>query len=289
MPLSSRPGNVEIARSFRAARQHHGVKFLAQILRGNAAANVSVRLESDSLGHHLFEAPVENALFQFEVRDAVAQQAADAVILFKQGDFVARAIQLLRGGEARRARTDDGNSLPGARLGRFRLDPAFFPCAVDDGFFDQFDRDGRFVDPQDARRFAWRGANAPGKLRKIISGMEDADRILPAVAIDEIVPVRNDVVDRAARVAERNAAIHAARALHAHFFFRERLVDLEIIVNALRDRTPRRHFTRVFLEAGDLTHESPGLAREWFRPAPPRRSPGFAECPGRVCIRAGTP
>src|ERR1700692_4862895 len=101
--------------------------------------------------------------------------------------------------------------------------------------------------------------------------MKDADGILPAVAIDEIVPVRDDVVDRAARVAKRNAAIHAARALHAHFLFRERLVHLEIIVNALRDRTPRRHFTRVFLKTGDLPHESPDPARASSRPAPPRR------------------
>ena len=37
-------------------------------------------------------------------------------------------------------------------------------------------------------------------------------------AIDEIVPVRNDVVHRAAGVAERHAAIHAARALRAARF-----------------------------------------------------------------------
>ena len=97
-------GDVQVARGFRAAGQHQGVEFLAQILRGDVSAHVRVRLELHALGHHLFEAAVDDALFQFEIRNAVAQQAADAVVLFKHGDGVARAIELLRGGEAGRAR-----------------------------------------------------------------------------------------------------------------------------------------------------------------------------------------
>ena len=128
-------GNVEVAWGFRAAGQQQGVKFLAQILRGNAAAHVSARLEADSLGHHLFQAPVEHALFQLEVGNAVAQQAADAVVFFKYGDVVPGAIQLLRGGQARRAGAHHGNALAGAGLGNLRLDPALFPGAVHYAFF----------------------------------------------------------------------------------------------------------------------------------------------------------
>src|SRR5579872_5410378 len=91
--------------------------------------------------------------------------------------------------------------------------------------------------------------------------MKDANGILPAIAIDKVVPVRNDIADRATRVAERNAAIHAARSLHAHLLFRERLVHLKIIVNALGDGTPRRCLARVFLEPGDLTHGSSEVAQ----------------------------
>jgi hypothetical protein len=39
------------------------------------------------------------------------------------------------------------------------------------------------------------------------------ERFAPVAAIDQVVPVRDDVVHRAAVVAERNAAVHAARAL----------------------------------------------------------------------------
>ena len=89
------------------------------------------------------------------------------------------AIQLLRGGQAGRSGSDDGDALPGARFGRLGLDPAFLPGAVDDRFFDQLDGDRRLVDAQHAGRFARRRADAPGKLREIIRGMQDANRFLP--------------------------------------------------------------------------------------------------------------
>jgi hypothetical protein len=41
------------------------------------------------------------------------------------------------------------------------------------------------------------------------------ERVLPTVAVDEVVPVRDQVAERAALVAERHAAVHAARTLVA--------------------------------------------------------------------------
>src|SRR3954462_9266130 len=43
--------------------------------------------------------------------------------------------------------------------------------------------------------------------------MQLADRVLPAVAEHEVVPVRDQVAQRAPVVAERHAALHAACAL----------------------------------------------------------------------------
>ena len=243
---------------------------------------------SHALGGHLLEAAVEDVLFHLEIGNAVAQQAADAVGLLEKRHPVARAIQLLRGGQARGPRANHGDALAGARFRRLRLDPAFLPGVIDDRLLDHLDRDRRLVDAQHAGRLAGRRADAPGELRKIIRGVQDANRILPLVVIDEVVPVGNDVVDRAAGVAERNAAIHAARRLRAHAFFRERLIDLEIIVDALRHGPARGSLAIVFLEPGDFTHRSP--ARESScPPAPPARPPERAGFPERACIRAGTP
>src|SRR5581483_368215 len=48
-----------------------------------------------------------------------------------------------------------------------------------------------------------------------------------AAPVHQVVPVRNNVGQRTAGVAERNAAIHAAPALRADLFFGEVEIDLE--------------------------------------------------------------
>jgi hypothetical protein len=53
------------------------------------------------------------ALLHLEVGDAVAQQAADAVVALEDRDGVARARQLLGGGESGRTGADDRDGLAG--------------------------------------------------------------------------------------------------------------------------------------------------------------------------------
>ena len=48
------------------------------------------------------------------------------------GDGVAGAAKLLRGGEACGAAADDGDALAGGLLGRLGMNPAFVPGALDD-------------------------------------------------------------------------------------------------------------------------------------------------------------
>ena len=66
-----------------------------------------------------------------------------------------------------------------------------------------------------------RGADAAGELGEIVGGVQLAHRVFPASAINQIVPVGNEIADGASGLAEGHAAIHAARALLAKFFFRE--------------------------------------------------------------------
>ena len=60
-----------------------------------------------------------------KLRDAVAQQAADAVVLLEDRDLVPGAGQLLRGGQARGAGADHGYALAAVNGGRLGLDAAF--------------------------------------------------------------------------------------------------------------------------------------------------------------------
>ena len=118
--------------------------------------------------------------------------------------------------------------LAGAFLGRLGHDPAVFPAVINDRALDVLDRDGGLVHAEHARTFARRRAHAAGELREIICLVQPLQRFLPQSAIDEIVPLGNQVVNRAAAghaadqlagVAERNAAIHAPRALLAQVGF----------------------------------------------------------------------
>src|SRR5439155_6619158 len=80
------------------------------------------------------------------------------------------------------------------------------------------------------------------------------DRLAPATAIDEVVPVGDDVPERAALVAERDAAIHAARALTLQHLVGCALLELAPVLQALGDGLLVDLLALVLEEAGDFTH-----------------------------------
>ncbi len=226
MPSRSRPGNVEIARRLGAAGHRHGSEFLDQHIHPDIDADFDLGAKDHTLGFHLFDPAVDQSFVHLEVGDAVAQQPADAVALFEHRHRVPGAGELLGASEARRPRADNGNRLAGPLCRRYGLDPALGPAAVDDRAFDRLDRDRVVLDVESARRFARRRADAPGEFREVVGRMQGLQRCQPLIAIDEVVPVRDQVVDRAAVVAERDAAIHAARRLLARLRRGQRLDEL---------------------------------------------------------------
>ena len=72
---------------------------------------------------------------------------------------------------------------------------------------------GVVVDVERAGGLARRRAHAARHLGEVVGGVQVERRRLPLVAVDEVVPVRDLVVDRAAVVAVGDAAVHAARRL----------------------------------------------------------------------------
>ncbi len=119
---------------------------------------------------------------------------------------------------------------------------------------DRLDGDRVLVDPEHARPFARRGTQQAGELRKVVGLVEPLDRRAPRIAVDQIVPVGDQVAERAALMTERHAAVHAARGLARQVLDRIRLVDVPIVADALFDRARGRLGAREFDEAGRLTH-----------------------------------
>ena len=125
----------------------------------------------------------------------------------------------------------------GGRLGH---DPAFLEALVDDGALDALDGDRRLVDAEDARALAGSGTDAAGELREVVGLVQPFEGLFPQSAINQVVPLRNEVVDRTAGghafeqragVAEGDAAVHAAGARLRSFFLGV-LVELVPVANA---------------------------------------------------------
>src|SRR5204863_3000765 len=148
-----------------------------------------------------------------DLGDAVAEEAPDPVGALEDGHPVTGARELLGRGEPGRPGADDGHGLAGTNEGRLGDDPARVEGAVDDGELDGLDGDGVVVDPENAGPLAGRGTEGPRELREVVGRVEAVDRLPEVVVVDEVVPVGDQVAERAPLVAKGNAAVHAARSL----------------------------------------------------------------------------
>ena len=103
--------DFQIAGSFGATGEQNRVKFLAKVVHRHVVADVRVGLKLNAFDSHLFEAAIKDELLHLEIWNAVAQKPADPIGFLENGNPMAGAVQLLRGGETRRTRTDDGDAL----------------------------------------------------------------------------------------------------------------------------------------------------------------------------------
>src|SRR5487761_1913846 len=242
-------GNRQVARRLGTAGQRQRVILVQHALRIDCArrraADRRAVVKGDSLGLHLRDAAVDDVLFHLEIGNAVAQQAAGLGVFLEYVHVVTGAGELLRAGHAGRAGADDRDLLAGPGRGDFRLDPAIVPGAVDDGAFDRLDGDGIVVDVERAGGFAGRRADAAGEFREIVGRVQVARGLFPVALVDQIVEIRNLVVDRAARgarlpragaVAIGNAAIHAARGLVAGVLLAQGNDEFAIALDAFGNR-----------------------------------------------------
>ena len=212
-PRRSRPGVV----SSRGASAPTASTTASNSARSRArvvGADVGVDHELGALGAHLREPAVDDVLGHLEVRDAVAQQAAEPVVALVDGDRVAGAGQLLGRGEPGRARTrSTATRLPVRSSGRLRQHDALVERALDDRDLDLLDRHRVGVEREHAGGLARRRADPAGELGEVVGGVQPLAGADVVVAGDELVPLRDQVAERAAAVAERDAAVHAARGL----------------------------------------------------------------------------
>ena len=230
------PFHGEVARLLRAAGEDEDMIIVHQPIDGDRRPDLDAGAEDHPFRLHLDHAPVDQRLFHLEVGNAVAKQAADAVVLLEHGRRMAHPRELLGAGEAGGAGADDGDPLAAAARAEHRPDPAFAEPAIDDLAFDRLDRHRVVVDVQRARRLARRRAHAAGEFGEIVGPVQPLQRRAPFAPRDQIVPVRDVIVHRAARMAEGHAAIHAALRLKPDLGLGQRLDELGPVLQPLLDR-----------------------------------------------------
>src|SRR5207245_6334568 len=155
-------------------------------------------------------------------------------------------------GHAGGARADDRHALAGLPRRHQRPDPPLVPRVVDDVLLDVLDRHRVVVDVEDARLLARGWADAAGELGEVVRRVEPIDRLAPAAAVHEVVPVGDDVPERAALVAEGDPAIHAARALTLEDVIGRALLELAPVLQPLRHGLLVDLLALELEEAGDL-------------------------------------
>ena len=148
-------------------------------------------------------------------------------------------------------------------------DPSLLEGPVDDGELYLLDGDGLVVDGEDARGLARGGAEHPRELGEVVGLVQAVYGLLPVLAVDEVVPVGDQVPQGTARVAERHAAVHAARGLALELLVGHRLVDVAVVLDALLDGPLRGRLAPDLEEALGSPTSSPPPARPPAAPAAP--------------------
>ena len=197
---------------------------------------------------------------------------------------MASAGQLLSRSEASGAGANDCDAFFRFVWRYLRLYPTHLPALVNNRAFNRFDSDWLIGQIQRTGRLTRGRTNSAGEFGKVIRAMEDFDGFAPVALVNQIVPVRNDVVDRASVMAIRDTTIHATRPLFLEFVFGQGNNEFLVILDPVSDQAIASILTRNFHETGRFAHllltsmrclKAPLLIvsrSPWEAPLPPTQS-----------------
>ena len=172
----------KIARHGGASRDDHRVVVFLERLQGDVAlADEAAGNVLDTLSGHEVDTTLDDVLVELHVGDAVHEKTTNAVRTFVDSHLVAGLVQLVGSSEASGTRTNDGDGLARAPLGRSRDHPAHLEATVDNGTLDGLDANGVLVDAENTSTLTRRRANTASELGEVIGHEEPVEGILPLV------------------------------------------------------------------------------------------------------------
>ena len=284
MPPRPTPGASNLARPIDAGGDQHRVVQHAQFFEARVAAEFETETEFDAAVDEPLHAPRDDVFLQFEIRNAVDEQSAGAVVAVVDRDAIAFAAQFFRSREPRRSRADDADMFAADMARLQRLHPAFAPRGVGQIAFDGADGDGavaRLLD--DAIAFAQPvlRADAPAHLRHVVGGLRKFISLFEAALRGQLQPVGDVVLERAVDLAERHAALRAARRLRRGLLGDIVRIDL---VEVARARFCRPLGRRLLIERDKAQHS---FGHGWFSQSKIRRQREVGDSPGHFQPKNG--
>ena len=233
-----------------AAAEHHRI-----VARDDLRVRLGVQEKGHALRLHQSDSARYDLLGQLHVRDAVLKQSARTVRALDDGDAVATPIQIVRRRQPRGAGAHHRHALSRAHGGDAGLNQS-----PSEALFNQVELvvaggDGAVVGKH-ARLFAQRRAHAAREFGEAGRLGQAADGLLDLPAIEQIVPLRDQVVQRTAvvRLAVGHAAVHAAGRLLAALFVRAQGVQEFKVLHALSLRSEGIFKALVFQKTCRLSH-----------------------------------
>ena len=164
------------------------------------------------------------------------------------------ASQLLCCSKARWPGADDSDVLAGVESRHNWLNPALIEAAFNDGQLDVLNGHGIVVDAEHTTALARSRAQATGPLGEVVGGVQALESLVPAVLTNQVIPLRNDVAQRAGRVTKRHATVHTAGRLLLHLLVASLLIDLFPVHQTQRNRAMSRLFALEFHETLRISH-----------------------------------
>ena len=189
---------------------------------------------------HQSDAAVNDGLVQFEVGNAIAQEATGGFVLLENGHSIALPVEHVGCCQTGRTGTDhsyplaipDGHSRLDISLAKSSLDNGSLVLAVGRRFMvEAVEHTGLFAKCR---------TNAACELGKGIGACQQSVGLFPLAFIQGVVPFGCLVPKRTSPVAERHAAVHAAACLKLTLTRIERLLHLAEIVNSIVNRAISR-------------------------------------------------
>ncbi|CAB4949700.1 unannotated protein [freshwater metagenome] len=248
-------GDVEVAPRSGATSQHNCVELGPDLDGGDINPDVDIAAKFGSLRSHLIKTTIEMLLLHLELGDSITKQTARAIGTLEHNNVMPSAGELLGGSESGRTGSDHRNLSSGANGGKFGGDPTFGPRSIDDLNLDLLDRDRVGIDPEHTCSLARSWTEAAGELGEVVRGVKSIDGFMPMITVDEVVPVRDEITERASVVAEGDTTVHTTTRLLTYLCDREVCVDLFPIHQADGNLTTGREFTTVLQETTAVTHD----------------------------------